>query len=150
MKRGRIYPEPAKELGKCRTSSRRSFFITLGNQLYSVRSSLAEEGDFPYIIFRIMLSKIPLSHSKYGITIMDKEQALQSFIESFYSNTELSRSAAAAMDQSGSSSVPLMITGEIGTGKDRVAYLHYAKSQFNDEPLYVVNCSMLNDKPGIS
>ena len=71
-----------------------------------------------------MLSKIPLSHSKYGITIMDKEQALQSFIESFYSNTELSRSAAAAMDQSGSSSVPLMITGEIGTGKDRVAYLH--------------------------
>ena len=135
-----------KELGKCRTSSRRSFFITLGIQLYSVRSSLAEEGDFPYIIFRIMLSKIPLSHSKYGITIMDKEQALQSFIESFYSNTELSRSAAAAMDQSGSSSVPLMITGEIGTGKDRVAYLHYAKSQFNDEPLYVVNCSMLNDK----
>ena len=105
-----------KELGKCRTSSRRSFFVTLGNQLYSVRSSLAEEGDFPYIIFRIMLSKIPLSHSKYGITIMDKEQALQSFIESFYSNTELSRSAAAAMDQSGSSSVPLMITGEIGTG----------------------------------
>ena len=98
-----------KELGKCRTSSRRSFFVTLGNQLYSVRSSLAEEGDFPYIIFRIMLSKIPLSHSKYGITIMDKEQALQSFIESFYSNTELSRSAAAAMDQSGSSSVPLMI-----------------------------------------
>ena len=77
---------------------------------------------------------------------MDKEQALQSFIESFYSNTELSRSAAAAMDQSGSSSVLLMITGEIGTGKDRVAYLHYAKSQFNDEPLYVVNCSMLNDK----
>ena len=75
-----------KELGKCRTSSRRSFFVTLGNQLYSVRSSLAEEGDFPYIIFRIMLSKIPLSHSKYGITIMDKEQALQSFIESFYSN----------------------------------------------------------------
>ena len=47
-----------KELGKCRTSSRRSFFVTLGNQLYSVRSSLAEEGDFPYIIFRIMLSKI--------------------------------------------------------------------------------------------
>lgn len=70
------------------------FLVTLGNQLYSVRSSLAEEGDFPYIIFRIMLSKIPLSHSKYGITIMDKEQALQSFIESFYSNTELSRSAA--------------------------------------------------------
>lgn len=135
-----------KELGKCRATARRSFFITLGNQLYSVRSSLAEEGDFPYVIFRIMLSKIPLSHSKYGITIMDKEQALQNYVESFYSNTELSRSAAAAMDQSSAVSAPLMITGEIGTGKDRVAYLYYAKSQFNDNPLYVVNCALLNDK----
>ena len=77
---------------------------------------------------------------------MDKEQALQGFFESFYSNTELSRKAAAAIDQSASSSASLMITGEIGTGKDRVAYLHYAKSRFNDEPLYVVNCAMLNDK----
>ena len=59
------------------------FLCHTGNQLYSVRSSLAEEGDFPYIIFRIMLSKIPLSHSKYGITIMDKEQALQSFMKAF-------------------------------------------------------------------
>ena len=135
-----------KELVKCRATSRRSFFITLGNQLYSVRSSLAEEGEFPYVIFRIMLSKIPLSHSKYGITIMDKEQAMQQYVQSFYSNTELSRSAAAAMDQSSTSLAPLMITGELGTGKDRVAYLHYAKSQFNDNPLYVVNCAMLNDK----
>lgn len=135
-----------KELGKCRTTSRRSFFITLGNQLYSVRSSLVQEGEFPYVIFRIMLSKIPLSHSKYGITIMDKEQALQQYVQSFYSNTELSRRAAAFMDQSNAASAPLMITGEIGTGKDRVAYLHYAKSQFNNNPLYVVNCAMLNDK----
>ena len=44
-----------KELGKCRTSSRRSFFVTLGNQLYSVRSSLAEEGDFPYIISPVII-----------------------------------------------------------------------------------------------
>ena len=135
-----------KELGKCRTSSRRSFFVTLGNQLYSVRSSLAEEGDFPYIIFRIMLSKIPLSHSKYGITIMDKEQALQSFIESFYSNYRTIPQRCRCHGSVRFFFSPSYDHREIGTGKDRVAYLHYAKSQFNDEPLYVVNCSMLNDK----
>lgn len=54
-----------------------------------------------------MLSKIPLSHSKYGITIMDKEQALQQYVQSFYSNTELSRHAAASMDQSNAASAPL-------------------------------------------
>lgn len=135
-----------KELPRCANDPNRSFFITLDNQLYSIRSSLVEENDFPYVIFRIMLSKIPLTHSKYGITIMDKEHALQSFMESFYSNTELARSIIENTENIADVAAPLMITGEVGTGKDRVAYIYYAKSQRCDNPLYVINCALLNDK----
>lgn len=135
-----------KELPKCSSDPKRSFFINLEDQLYSIRSCLAEEGPFPYVVFRIMSSKIPLSHSKYGISIMDKEQALHSFIESFYSNTELARTIIARTEETASSKAPLMITGEVGTGKDRVAHIYYAKSIFCDVPLYVVNCALLNDK----
>lgn len=135
-----------KELLRNSNTTNRSFFITLGNQLYSIRSSVVEDGIFPYVIFRIMPSKIPMTHSKYGITIMDKEQALQSFTESFYSNTALARSIIENTETIADVSVPLMITGEIGTGKDRVAYLYYAKSQRCDNPLYVINCALLNDK----
>ena len=135
-----------KEISKSKNIPRRSFFVTLENQLYSIRSSFAEEGSEPYIIFRVMPSKIPLSHSKYGITIMDKKQAQQSFVESFYSNTELARDIISATEQIAPSDTPLMITGEIGTGKDRVAYLYYAKSHRCDNPLYVINCALLNDK----
>ena len=93
-----------------------------------------------------MRSKIPLNHSKYGITIMDKENAQKCFVESFYSNTELAREIIAATDKFAASNTPLMITGEIGTSKDRVAYIYYAKSSRCNYPLYVINCSMLNDK----
>lgn len=134
-----------KELPRSNVPSR-SFFLTLNDRLYSIRSSIVEDGSFPYVIFRIMLSKIPLTHSKYGITIMDKEHALQSFMESFYSNTALARSIIENTETIADVSVPLMITGEIGTGKDRVAYLYYAKSQRCDNPLYVINCALLNDK----
>ena len=135
-----------KEISKSKNIPRRSFFLTLENQLYSIRSSFSEKGTEPYIIFRVMPSKIPLSHSKYGITIMDKEQARQSFVESYYSNTELARDIISVTDQIALSDMPLMITGEIGTGKDRVACLSYAKSHRCDNPLYVINCALLNDK----
>ncbi len=135
-----------KEISKSKNIPRRSFFLTLENQLYSIRSSFSEEESEPYIIFRVMPSKIPLSHSKYGITIMNKEQAQHSFVESFYSNTELARDIISATEQIAPSDTPLMITGEIGTGKDRVACLYYAKSHRCDNPLYVINCALLNDK----
>lgn len=128
-----------KEISKSKNIPRRSFFLTLENQLYSICSSFSEKGTEPYIIFRVMPSKISLSHSKYGITIMDKEQARQSFVESYYSNTELARDIISVTDQIALSDMPLMITGEIGTGKDRVACLSYAKSHRCDNPLYVIN-----------
>ena len=135
-----------KEISKSKNIPRRSFFITLENQLYSIRSSFSEEGAEPYLIFRVMPSKIPLSHSKYGITIMDKERAEKNFSESFYSNTELARGIIAATEKFAASDAPLMITGEIGTSKDRIAYIYYAKSHRCNNPLYVINCALLNDK----
>ena len=135
-----------KELPHCCCAKNRSFFLTANEKLYSVRSALSEDQQPPYVIFRIMPSKIPPIHSKNGITIMDCRQALQSFIESFYSNTELARGIIASTEQLATASAPLMITGEVGTGKDRVAHIYYAKSKRKDCTLYVINCAMINDK----
>lgn len=135
-----------KELTRCRSGKQRSFFVTLGGQMYSVRSQRSDTGDMDYVIFRVMPSKIPMAYSKYGITILDKERALQNFLESFYSNTERAREIVASTEMMSANASPLMITGEVGTGKDRVACIYYAKSAWRDSPLYVVNCSLLNDK----
>lgn len=138
--------ELKKELPRFENEIQRSFFITLRDQLYSIHASFSDEETVPYMIFCIRQSKIPMTHSKYGLTIMDQEQAFQSFTESFYSNTEAARSIIENTEALADVSVPLMITGEVGTGKDRIAYLYYAKSQSCNHPLYVINCAMLNDK----
>ena len=136
------------ELEQCCTGRKRSFFITVNNQMYSITSHLVDETLSPYIIFHIMRSEIPLAYSKYGVTIMDKQAAENSFMDSFYSNTELAREILTNTEDAAPSPSPLslMITGETGTGKDRVAHIYYAKSPLCDNPLYVINCSLISDK----
>lgn len=133
-----------EELPKSSRGRKRSFFITLNEQMYSVVSELSD--DSASVIFRIMRSKIPLSHSKYGITIVDKQSAMLNFMESFYSNTEHVRKIVDNTGDLASGGSCLMITGETGTGKDQIAYLHYVKSNLCDNPLYVINCTLLNEK----
>lgn len=134
------------ELDQCCTGRKRSFFITVNNQMYSITSHLVDEALNPYIIFHIMRSEIPLAYSKYGVTIMDKQAAQNSFMDSFYSNTELAREILTNTEDAVPSTLSLMITGETGTGKDRVAHIYYAKSPLCDNPLYVINCSLISDK----
>lgn len=126
---------------------KRSFYINVDNRLYSVLSHLIDDGEEEaYLIFRIMRSEIPLTYSKYGLSIMNKAQAEKSFLESFYSNTELARTALPDLSKFGNTDASIMITGETGTGRDRLAHLIYAKSGFSSSPLYIANCAMLNEK----
>ena len=133
-----------EELPHCRQDQERTFFIRAEDQLYSVHSSYISEENGT--MFQLIRSQIPLTYSKYGITIMDRWQAEASFENSFYSNTELAREIITRAQEMADSSLPLMITGEVGTGKDRAAHIYYAKSARRSCPMYVINCSYLNDK----
>ncbi len=44
------------------------------------------------------------------------------------------------------SSLPVLISGEKGTGKEKAAHLLYRLGPYSNRPYYVVNCSMLNDR----
>lgn len=134
------------ELPRSRNEKKRSFFITVNDLMYSVLSEFCEDGVEDYVIFSIQQSKIPISYSKYGISILNEKSAQKSFSDSFYSRTELAREIIADTETLSDSTSSLMIAGEIGTGKDRVAHIYYAKSCLQSNPLYEVNCSLLNDK----
>lgn len=80
------------------------------------------------------------------MTILDKKKAEASFINSFYSYTKLSKQLLNDIDNINETNDTVMITGEIGTGKDRIAQMIYARSKYCSNPLYVVNCSLINDR----
>ncbi len=45
-----------------------------------------------------------------------------------------------------STSFPVLITGEVGTGKDRAAALIYENGPYQNAPYYVIDCGMLNER----
>ncbi len=133
-------PEPSPQ------TVNHSFFIRMKDQMYFVQSTLSGDSSHSFIIFQLTSSKIPLTYSKYGITIMDKKEAEDHFTSSFYSNTKMGREIIKDAKAAGDSDTGIMITGEPGTGKDRAAFLYYSMSDFRDHPLYVINCSFINDR----
>ena len=135
-----------QELKQCCLEKKRSFFVTLKDHLYSVFSHYIDYADTPYIVFRIVHSSIPLSHSKYGISVMDKKMVQKGFNSSFYyGNTEIAKDLIINTAKT-NTRTSLMIAGEIGTGKDHMAKVYYMESDLSDNPLYIINCSLLTDK----
>lgn len=135
-----------KELPVCIEEKKRSFFINAENVMYSVHSSLVEDAPVPYVVFSVTGSGIPLSYSKYGISILNRQEADDSYQKSLYSKTELARKFFSDIENMDTKKAPLMIVGEVGTGKDHAAHIYYARSQYSSNPLYVINCAFLSEK----
>lgn len=129
----------------CINSRKRSFFLTVDNELYSINSEYFEDSTHPYIVFHITLSKTPLISSKYGIRIFTKEDVEEALKDSYFNiSNEYLNSTVDSSDNHISAN--LMIIGEYGTGKDMFAYQTYANSEYCNNPLFVINCSLLNEK----
>jgi len=64
----------------------------------------------------------------------------------FYSSSESMKSIADAIQKYGTTSLPLFIYGEKGTGKDNIAYTVHTNSSMKNQPFLTIDCSLLNDK----
>lgn len=128
------------------SGERESFYLKIDQKLYSVRTAPVQDGDKTLTACFLESYRIPLEFSKNGLTILHKEEAMRNFADSFYSNTAIARDLIAHTEQLSSVNTPLMIVGEVGTGKDRAACIYYVQSDRADFPMYVINCSLLNDK----
>lgn len=99
-----------------------------------------------YTLFRLSPTSVPQALTKNGIAIMDKKRADHNFINSFYSYSKLSYQLMSNIEKINETSGTVMLIGEIGTGKDRIAELIYTQSKQSCSPLYVINCSLVNEK----
>ena len=135
-----------KELASCLAKERRSFFITITNRLYAVSARLVENSPEPYLIFCITPSKLPVNHSKYGITLLNKEDAQNSITKSLYNTGKHTKELLKNAKSIGEVSSSLILAGEYGVEEDCLAYLYYIESKPCNHPLYKINCDLLNEK----
>lgn len=135
-----------RELPNVRSSASHKIFRNIDGILYSiVGCNLPYEGK-QYAVFYFTESKIPITPGKYGIRFSNKKEAEEQFFNSVYRITGIMGDLADSIGQISQSSFPVMITGEIGTGKEQIAQAIYIQSPLQNNPLVTIDCSQLTDK----
>lgn len=124
---------------------KRIYYETAGN-IFVLRGVCKTISDQTYVIYFVTVRKSPLTLAKNGIYSISKEEAYDKFFNSFYSIAQSASVVDMTLDQFAQSSHPLMILGEIGTGKEQMVRLIYAKSNLSNNPLVTIDCARLHEK----
>ncbi|MDO4650816.1 MAG: PrpR N-terminal domain-containing protein [Eubacteriales bacterium] len=122
------------------------FFHNLDGLLYSFTcKSLSFLGE-RYAAFYFSSNSVPIANSKYGIQYLNLREEEDPFFDSFYSITNVDTTIRSTIDGLSQSRFPVMISGEVGLGKEQVARIIYTESELNTKPLIIVNCALLNER----
>lgn len=131
---------------KWKACKKNSFFIKNSRQVYSVRSEHTFCGKKHYHLFRLMPSPIPATRSRFHIQFLDRETCLERFQDSLYYHTAIGHELLESITAMSSSNAPLMILGENGTEKDRLAEFYYANRRHCKDSFYKIDCFHLPEK----
>ena len=81
-----------------------------------------------------------------GLRFFDEAEAAQQFMHSFYSISGAMGALEEPVNAIAPTRQPVMILGEVGTGKEQIARALYLRSPRVNSPLVVVDCTLMTDK----
>lgn len=84
------------------------------------------------------------SSERFGISYQNREEALDRYFHSFYGVTQPAH--LKLYDQHVQKNTPIMILGEIGTGKEQMARLLYCRGPFADAPMCTIDANLLRGR----
>ena len=122
------------------------FFHTEGGEFTRVTAHRLRAGWEQYYTFHCQQSQIPLRSSKNGLRFFDEAEAMQQFMHSFYSISGAMGMLEEQVNAIAPTRQPVMILGEVGTGKEQIARALYLRSPRVNSPFVVVDCSLMTDK----
>ena len=88
------------------------------------------------MVFYFSSSKVPFATSKYGVQYLSKKDVENTFYNSFYNVTGAIGGLQATVEQMTQTDFPIMIIGEAGTGKERVAGAVYTPVSYTHLDVY--------------
>lgn len=120
--------------------------LEAGGELHTLWSHTGQAGGETYTFFTLQSKRVPLALSKNGIWYRSREEVSDSFFNSFFGVTQSSLQMDMTVEQYAEATTPLMILGEVGTGKDQMARLLYTKGSMCTKPMVTLDCAHLHDK----
>lgn len=123
------------------------FYHTERDQLYRITAQTLLINNEKYYLFYCVPSRIPLyAQWGKGIRAMNRGECEYLFMNSFYSISGAMGTLDKEIRIVASVCQPVMIRGEVGTGKEQIARYLYLNSPLNNKPFVLINCEIMNDK----
>lgn len=127
------------------SDGRRRLTSTADGKMYVLRGHKMTSSGEDFAVFTVTAVPASQPMEKYGIRILDREEAFDHFFNSFYGVTQPA-ALGELVEKFAESDLPLMVAGELGTGKDQMVRLLYGKSRLSGSPLYIIDCALLKGK----
>lgn len=135
-----------KEIPEALNCGNHKIIRNVGGTIYFINSQKLSYGSKNYVVFYLSSNKIPFVSSKNGILFSSKSELEENLYKSFYGITGCLEDINDFIDQASQCNLPIMITGEEGTGKKQAAHIIYIHSLLSHNPLITINCNLINDK----
>ncbi len=121
-------------------------YLEVSGFLYTILGVCRTINEEPYVIYYTHVRKKTFNMDKNGISYISKEEAFDEFFSSIYGIMQSDFLNDMTLEKYAQNTQPLMIIGEIGTGKEQMVRLLYAKGQFSNNPLVTIDCARLHER----
>lgn len=125
-------------------SEEQNYFFILNKNHYHCKikcSYIADE-----ILYLIRVKESGYHESLPDIESIDKKQALEDYLNSFYNITSSIGNMREQIKLASSTNKTVLLIGELGTGKTEVAKRIYSISKFSNNPLYIIDLTNMDNK----
>lgn len=116
------------------------------DKVYSIKNRHLYYDNQKYTAVTIRQADALYSEEDMGITIYNKSDNLSGDSITYYNSSNQVGDISRMIEEYSKSRLPVLITGEIGTGKDKVASLLYEYGPFSNSPFYIIDCEYMNER----
>ena len=116
-----------------------------GGFAYHIQGNRIHFGDDTYYVFYITRSSTQTKERR-GITYYSPEEIQEDLETSVFGIAGVESYYTTEINQASARKDPILISGEIGIGKDHMAKTIYMRSSYNQRPFVIINCAQIIER----
>ncbi len=116
------------------------------DKVYVLKNCHIYYAEQKYTAITIQQKDALFSEEDLGITIYNKSDGMPSDFTNYYSSSNNVGDLSNMIEQYSKTNTPVLIIGEVGTGKDKAASLLYENGDFDNAPFYTIDCAFMGER----
>lgn len=122
------------------------FVLSRSRRIWRVRRSSFESDGQSYVVFTVVHSREPVQGGMAGIEYLDAASVKSELEASVFHAAGTEALFTEAVKVAVESGRPVMLRGEVGSGKDQIVKMLYLASGRTKRPYVTVDCSLLSER----